>query len=467
MRRGLLIPLVAALVIAGLLALSFLNQGPLVAQGRASITAYGPYVREYDFGNRNLQPMAIKADSKGYVWFVAGNTSQLFRLDPASGMYLAYKIPTGKPVTAWGLDIDARGLVWFTSGDENLIWSFNSTSGSFTSYPVPTSSAFPARLLVDKRGNIWFSEFYAPSVGFISAQTRRVQEIPVPGLGERAGTIELAEGEGRIWFAWASYSPPYKAGIGYVDLSTLTASLLTLRQSITLASGLGVGRDGRLWLVEHGPSLLISIDPASGESQTIALARGAIYPTSGNLPYWIIIRGDRVYLNEHIGNKMAYYDPSSGTLVEVILPPSRSGGVVNAVLFDIAPDGAAWFSELTEGKVGVVRFPDPLPFTLSPLVRALLISRGGQQVVPFTLKANEPVDLSLEAAGSMNQTGSLTGFTASFSQQRIALQPGQGAQLSLLLGAESKAPLGSFWLTLTAASQYLQVSAVLPMEVVP
>ncbi|MER3602000.1 MAG: hypothetical protein C4339_04685 [Nitrososphaerota archaeon] len=468
MRRSLLIPLAALAVIGALLLLGFVNQAPLAARGGARVSSYGPYVKEYDFGNRNLAPYAIKAASRGYVWFVASNTSQLFRLDPATGAYVAYKIPSSRTVSAWGLDEDANGTLWFTSGYENLIWSFDPQNERFSSYAVPRAGAFPGRLLVDPKGVVWFTEFYAPSIGYISPSAHAVRELRVPGLGERAGTIELALAGQRLWFTWVSYEKSdLPGGVGYVDLNTLSVQLLQLSRPLYLASGLTVDPSGRLWLVQHGPSLLISVDPVTGSVLSYSTSAGLVYPSSGNLPYWAVASDGRVYFNEHIGNKIGFYSPEARQLVEVKLPLSASGSFVNAIFFSLAPSRDVWFSEVTEGKVGVVHFPDPLPFQIAALANQVTLSRGGQAVLPLSVSAKEPVALKFEATGSMSNNGTLVGIRASFSEAQASLAAGQAAQLSLLLEATNGAAPGRYTLTVTASSQYLQVSTTLELEVMP
>ena len=94
------------------------------------------------------------------------------------------------------------------------------------------------------------------------------------------------------------------------------------------------------------------------------------------LPYWIKMDSTGIlWFNEHVGNKIARFNTTDGTLVEYWIPtqnglwapcaPNESAcGIANALQFSIGKNNQIWFSEWTENKLGMLNGSKPLSFVV-------------------------------------------------------------------------------------------------------
>jgi len=166
---------------------------------------------------------------------------------------------------------------------------------------------------------------------------------------------------------------------------------------------------------------------------------------SYTLPYWIRmdVKGN-LWFNEHIGNKIAKFNPTNGTLVEYWIPtqnslwapctPNESScGISNALQFSIGKNNQLWFSEWTENKLGMLNSSKPLSFVVDSSSKEFNIKRGETIEIPLVVSANQQVDLKMIASSTFTNTGNFGNSSFSFSQDSFSMGPGETKNVTFLL----------------------------------
>ena len=203
--------------------------------------------------------------SDGSVWFTEGggylydgaltNASRIIRFDPASETYGCYNVPTDHAEVA-GIALDeSRGVVWYAESgmwDGNAISSFaiaDATSdcawnpvvdpwpaicgaqpapGCHTRYVLPREHASPSHLVLDARGDVWFTEFWANRIGRLDPDTGAFVELPLPapivrqgpGIYVGSGVWEIeGDANGMLWVSEA-----FDATVDRVDPSRMSGA---------------------------------------------------------------------------------------------------------------------------------------------------------------------------------------------------------------------------------------------------
>ena len=111
------------------------------------------------------------------------------------------------------------------------------------------------------------------------------------------------------------------------DLATKTFTPYELPDHLDSPVGIAIDKKGNPWITDHGTSIFFMVNSTNGkisEFSTSPLSRiSAIIPKdfSYTLPYWIRMDATgNLWFNEHIGNKIAKFNPTDGTLVEYWIP---------------------------------------------------------------------------------------------------------------------------------------------------
>ena len=74
--------------------------------------------------------------------------------------------------------VTPQGMVWFALYKANRIASLDPRTGEFQSYPVPTPGSVPHGITFSRRdGSIWFTEARGNKVGRLDPQTGEIIEI--------------------------------------------------------------------------------------------------------------------------------------------------------------------------------------------------------------------------------------------------------------------------------------------------
>ena len=170
MRFSVVVAVVAViLVLAGSLAYFFIATNAPITYTSSPETLQ--YTVEYPTNHPTTTPNAIAVDARGNVWFTLENQSSLAELNPSTGKVQEFPIPVHAKgsTTTWGIVVDnSRRLVWFTEVVSNSVWSFDISTHKFVQYELSSPISFPFGIVLDKQGDVWFTEFFANKIGEIT-----------------------------------------------------------------------------------------------------------------------------------------------------------------------------------------------------------------------------------------------------------------------------------------------------------
>jgi streptogramin lyase len=160
-------------------------------------------------------PYEIRAAPDGGIWLSELQGNRLVSLDPRSGRFRTYTMPTPHSGPR-RFDVDARGVLWIPAYSANLLVRLEPASGRFTEIPLPTKDALPYVARVDPRdGAVWLGTAagdvllrYRPAAG-------RFDVYALPSRGALVRHLALDPKSGAVWLAYGA-SPGIPARIARV-----------------------------------------------------------------------------------------------------------------------------------------------------------------------------------------------------------------------------------------------------------
>ena len=310
-------------------------------------------VSEVGLSQATAYPLGITTDGAGNVWFAEDNVDSIVEFSPSSSSFRMFAIPTIHHLAwIWFLLFDSEGNLWFSDESQQCLWRFDPSTSAFANFSA--GGAYPFALTYDApKDRVWFTSIRTEQVGYfrLSGGDARLGSVlnvtaPSPGAGvagivtDRAGNVYVAES--------------FQAKIVELDGETLSTTRVW-----SLAKGsepVGLAYDpagGRLWFTDHASSFFGYVGLASSavaEFSTSLLFLGGTY--SVTLPYWIeVAASGEVWFNEHIGNRIARFDPSSLQLTEFEVPTNASSPLRFA-LEDSR--GTVWFTEFSGNSIAML-----------------------------------------------------------------------------------------------------------------
>ena len=417
-----------------------------------------PFLLEYPTPGAEALPNAIAVDSGGNVWTVLQNRTELVEFTPATSSFktFPFPLPEGTKVMTWGLTVDdPRHLVWVADETSDVIWCFNMTSSAFRETAIPTVGATPFQVVLDSRGNAWFTEFVGDKIGTVST-SGVLTETPIPVVGNPTGIA--IDAQGRIWFnllQTGGVSDLYYVGSYYGG----SFSFYNLTNRVDTPVGIAVDSGGHVWLTQHGASLLSEYYPATGEIKTFSTS---IPKVGASLPYFVYVdpANGNVWFNEHYGNAIGEFDPSTDQMVEYHIPsgPSTYGNISGVLTMNLAASGTPWFDEVYTGEIGTLNYKTPLNLSLGLGVnpgQIVRVSNGSSTSLQVTItsKGGGPEFLSAAVGNATNPL--------KFS---FLPESGTGNFTTALTISDSSTLKGSFFVTISATSGDLTMSQVVEVE---
>lgn len=446
------------------------------------------YVTEFQIPTECSLPVGITSDAEGRIWFASTRPGNIVMFDPATKTYQEFKIPEWPRGEAssggsqiWRLRFDSEGNLWFTDEKQNAIWRFFPPSGKFEKYLVPQktesfSTTYPVDIDFDKSGNPYFvgirsKELWTADKSLLQDNTSAgISSVSMPTDGFQGispslvsiGSLAVDRNQNAVWLSMLAYN--VKGQLLKYDIETGEFSVYDLPENLKSPLGLLLDQSGNLWVTNHGTSIFFKFDTDTGKfmqyttSTISSRVFGGRQTDAYTLPYWITSDSSgSIWFNEHIGNKIARFDPGKETLIEYWIPtqnpkysqctdigPEAECGIANALQFAVDPSGNAWFTEWTENKIAVVRADTPVPIDIKTSDEDLIANRGESKTMTIEVEASRKLDakVSLVVAGTLTSTGGLGNTTAIFSQDTLYFDSPSSKKVSLTVTPAPEAPRG-------------------------
>jgi virginiamycin B lyase len=275
-----------------------------------------------------------------------------------------------------------------------------------TEYDVPDDE-LPHDLALDAEGRVVATGMFRHVMYRLDPRTGRLQElpIPVPNAGPRALEIDP---DGGWWVLLGNATSVARRDPA--DGSWRTWDIGMYPHSI------GRGDDGRIWFNGHftrDPTLLASLDPATGAVDTVPMPDDPEWRAGTPIPYELRMGPDgSVWTTELAGNRVLRYSPGDGSFRTWRMPAEHSG----PRRLDVAPDGTVWIPEYSGGKLArldpssgeIVEFDlptrDALPYVARVDRRRGVVwvaEAGADAVARFDPRSETWLEIPLPARGTL------------------------------------------------------------------
>jgi virginiamycin B lyase len=198
------------------------------------IPANGGKGIEYELPYENASPAALAADSKGRIWYTDAVNNKVGYMTN-DGKVVTFDAPTpDHSIAAPGsIAIAADNSVWVISMLLNAVLRVDPESGTFTRYDIPTPGGNPTLLTRGPQGALWFLMPAMNKIGRITSSGEITEFETGSALTESIG----AGPDEAIWF-----SSMYE--VGRLDPSSGRVK----KFACVGGGGMTVGPDGHLWV---------------------------------------------------------------------------------------------------------------------------------------------------------------------------------------------------------------------------
>jgi virginiamycin B lyase len=237
-------------------------------------------------------------------------------------------------------------------------------AAAIVEFPIPSVAADPEGITCGPDGAYWFVEFNEGQIGRIDTNGN-LREYVIPSGGSRPYDIVNAGDGSNLWFTEASYSQ-----IGRINTN---GAIQEFRLPFTATStGITVGPDGRLWVLDFGGEYVPGAKTNGGVfalTLSNAVVTGGIYYNSNmtvhSRPFSITSGPDgNLYFSEQLAGNVGRIT-TNGIITEATVTPT------NGQPFDMTtgPDGAIWFTMANTnalGRFATTNFTNVALFSLPP-----------------------------------------------------------------------------------------------------
>jgi virginiamycin B lyase len=439
-----------------------------------------PYVNEYDLPVGSF-PNGIMVDKKGFVWIV-GSNSNLYkfdsRLDKIDSVYFIgnKELKPKGSIMGWAIIQDNDGVIWISQSGSNPLWRFDLIDEKFTSY---LTSAAPFQMKLDeKNGNIWFTTLGGNTIGVIQKVIQHNSETDYKITEFEVGNDSFPSGlfleNDNVWVAEVVGNKLVRFKI--ID----DGNVISVEKTFEISNEYKIDvhsptdifvADNKIWFTEHGTS---TISQYSLDTDQVKR-----FPTSANLfnattlPFWLKeSQSNGLWINEHTGNKIAFFNTTDMTLLEYQIPSRPIDGMIVYPLGLTVTQDSVWFSEWNTDKIGIIDKYISIPFDISTDISQITIPKntsGKPVMIDFTIHKNQDVTsekpISFVVSSSMEPSLSLVNMTAKFSNDRISPSKIENSKIQLFIDSNF-APAGNYTLAISATDGLITKSVFVDMVII-
>lgn len=278
-------------------------------------------VTEYDVPKSEKLPIPdlphdLMLDREGQVLITGMFTGAIYRLDPATGVFVQNEIPLGF-ANPRALDIDEKGNWWIVLGMPKQVARYTVKTGKWDFFDV---GVYAHSVKIDADGRVWFNGHFTrdPELfGYLDATTGNTHtyEIP-PGktVNEGGSTIPYGLRVGPDGTVWGTELVGNR--LVRIDPRTEQVKVYDMPSPHSGPRRLDIARDGSVWIPEFSGNKLARFDP---KEETFTEYD---FPTANSLPYCARIDHSRnlVWISQAGSDAIASFDMASKEFTEYRLP---------------------------------------------------------------------------------------------------------------------------------------------------
>ena len=393
----------------------------------------GTYVKEYKIPTECTQPLAIKVDPNGNVWFAQTNTGKLAKFDPITETFTEFDNsiwPAKARSMMWGMDYGPDGSIWYTDETFDSLWKFSISDETYEVIKFPTEADSLPQKLEFVGSHVIVNDFTGNKLTFFDPSEIGISDeltyLSLPSPVENSFTGDFAvDNDDNVWYTnWAFQQGGVLVKFdhpGYLsekannpdDLLVVDyTQIFELPGAMGTPNGLAFGPDGNLWIAETSSSDFYKFD-TTAEVFTKYITSSPHVTTYGNAtglvkdpvtrPYWIDSdnNGNLVF-NQQTGNRLALFEPNSEYLVEYLIPSKNPDwadceqvddcGLAQVFGFSAYGD-KIWFTEWVENNIGYVDTSVLKPFEIDLEQNDITMRKGETRTFNVIVNPNTSSDI--------------------------------------------------------------------------
>ena len=291
---------------------------------------------EYSFPVTDAAPLYPVFDGKNTIWISDTSKPRLWKFTISDKQFTSYEFDGQISVT---LNIDNDGKVWYTDTPNSRIGFFDPTTEKFENIDLPIKSV-PIFTQADLKNNIWIALADKNILLKYDQVEKKFEEFKISAAPLAGPTALILDKFGNIWFTES------QAGkIGVINPDTGQSREFVPQDSLKEPTALFFDNNGNLWISEHTGPTITKFDVVLETFERVPVL------DSDALPFGMASdQFGNIWLAQHTVDKLGVYDPYNGNFIVIPIPTEQS--FVQFITSD--DNGNIWFVEQRGQKLGVV-----------------------------------------------------------------------------------------------------------------
>lgn len=150
-------------------------------------------------------PHTMVFDRRGDAWFTAQGAGVVGRLTTADGTIRLWRMePRSRPYGIW---MDSKDRPWFDLFGTNKLGTIDPSTGEFRAYTLPSERTRPRRIAITGDDVVWYGDYTRGYLGRLDPATGAVTEYQLPGGPGSLPYAMTVDDRGRIWVAETGVQP--------------------------------------------------------------------------------------------------------------------------------------------------------------------------------------------------------------------------------------------------------------------
>lgn len=349
-----------------------LKGAPAFAASAASAASTQPTLTTFWITQGVGNPWGSEIDSAGNIWFAepgcdfapacaAGTPpGQIVKLDPASGAFTYYTLPSIPGNQPIFVTFDGSGHLWFTTPNNSMIGEFSPSTGEFVGQWPVTAGSGPWDLTF-ANGQLWYTEHFVSAVGRFNPTTHVHQDFQTPTANSHP--YGIAASGALVWFTENESSVARVAVLDTTQNNAISEYPTVQHPSGSTPHLIVVGANGHPWWTEGWSNTIATLDPAAATPGSCGSPSGSCngvrrftVPASSTCGGSTHTSGiayeaatDRVWFDNSLTAQVGSFTPSTGTFAMTTLSDCNAHPH-DGLSLDSA--GNVWFGEEFANAIG-------------------------------------------------------------------------------------------------------------------
>ncbi len=259
-----------------------------------------------------------------------------------------YKMHSNNAQPLFPLYDKSRNVVW--TGDSSInsgrIWEFSLTNHTYTGHKIADTNIITLMAFDPTNNDIWFIDPLNNNLGHYDPATGTTQLFKIPVESVLSG-IAIDPSSTNIWVSLATANEVLRFNILEKTFST------PIKLPTQNATPLGIIADqsGQIWVAESGTGKLANIDPTKNNKVTEFVPTGGVNNTLKS-PTALLAdpNSGQIYISEHDGHTVSVFNPILRTFSKN--PPLNPSGLPFGMALDNYRN--LWVAEHVINKIAVI-----------------------------------------------------------------------------------------------------------------